>query len=94
MLHAFFAHLISHLLGWLEQHYLRWTQLPDSSLSLAFAMHLMRSKTDLLLENSLLRQQLLTLRVQRQVKKHTLLVPSVSRFCYWPAACRIGNTCC
>jgi hypothetical protein len=92
MLLAFFAQLISHLLGWLEQHYLRWTQLPDSSLSLAFAMDLMRSKSDLLLENALLRQQLLILHAKS--KNHTSPVPSVSPFCYWPAACRIGNTCC
>jgi hypothetical protein len=28
MLLAFFGHRLSHLLGWLEPHYLRWTQLP------------------------------------------------------------------
>ena len=67
MLLAFLAHLLSGLLGWLEPHYLRWTQLPRSSPTLAFALNLSRSKSELLFENALLRQQLLVL--QRQVKK-------------------------
>ena len=70
MLLAFFAHLRSRLLGWLEPHYLRWTQLPQSLPSLGFAMDLPRSRSELLLENALLRQQLLILR--RQVKRPRL----------------------
>ena len=67
MLLAFLAHLLSGLLGWPEPHYLRWTQLPRSSPTLAFALDLSRSKSELLFENALLRQQLLV--QQRQVKK-------------------------
>lgn len=67
MLLAFFGHLLSQLLGWVEPLYLHWTQLPQSSLALGFALDLSRSKSELQLENALLRQQLLIL--QRQVKK-------------------------
>jgi hypothetical protein len=44
---AFFAHLLSSLLGSLEPHYLRWTRLPHSSLALGIAPDLSRSKSDL-----------------------------------------------
>ncbi len=67
---ASFAHLRSRLLGWLELHYLRWTQLPRSSAAFGVALDLTRSKSELLLENALLRQQLGI--VQRQVKKPRL----------------------
>ncbi len=43
--------------------------MPQSSAALGAAFDLPRSKPELLLENALLRQQLITLRVQRQVQK-------------------------
>jgi putative transposase len=64
---AFFVKFLAHPLAWLEQLYLRWTQLPQTSPALGFALDLTRSKSDLVLENALLRQQLAIL--QRQVKK-------------------------
>jgi putative transposase len=67
MLLALFAQLISCQLAWLERHYMSLTQLRHSSLLLALASDIARSKPDLVLENALLRQQLLIL--QRQVKK-------------------------
>lgn len=67
MLLAFFGHLLSQLLGWVEPLYLHWTQLPQSSLALGFALDLSISKSELRLENAMLRQQLLIL--ERQVKK-------------------------
>lgn len=73
MLLAFFAHLLSRPLAWLESYYFHWTQLPHSSPSFGFALDLTRSKSELLLENALLRQQLLIL--QRQVKKPCLTRP-------------------
>lgn len=69
MLLALFVQLLSRLLGWLEPYYVRWTRWPHSSLTLGFTRDVPCSKSDLLLENALLRQQLITLRVQPQVKK-------------------------
>ncbi len=63
---------ICHPLAWLEQLYLRWTLLPQSSVALGCSLDLPRSKSELLLENALLRQQLVTLRVRRHVKKPRL----------------------
>jgi len=57
--------LLARLLGWLESYYLHWTQLPQSSPTLFFALDLTRPKSELLLENVLLHQQLTIL--QRQV---------------------------
>ncbi len=64
---AIFLRLLAHPLAWLEHFYLRSTQLPQSSVALDAALDLIRSKSELLLENALLRQQLVIL--QRQVKK-------------------------
>ena len=64
---TFFSHFLSRLLGWIESLYLRSTELPRSSVALGLAFDLSRSKSELLLENALLRQQLLIL--QRQVKR-------------------------
>jgi hypothetical protein len=67
MLLLFFAQHLSRSLAWLEQFYLRWTQLPQGSVTLCFSLDVTRSKSELLLEIALLRQQLVIL--QRQVKK-------------------------
>jgi putative transposase len=64
---AFFGHFLSPLLGCVESLYLHWTELPQSSVALGFALDLSRSQSELRLENDLLRQQLLIL--QRQVKR-------------------------
>jgi putative transposase len=72
MLLTFFVQFFSRPLAWLEQLYLHWTRLPQSSVALGVALDLMRSKPELLLENALLRQELVTLRVQRQVQKPCL----------------------
>lgn len=64
---TFSARLLARLLVWLESYYLHWTQLPQASLTLAYALDLTRPKSELLLENALLRQQLVIL--QRQVPK-------------------------
>lgn len=66
MLLSFFVQSLARPLAWLEQLYLRWTQLPQSSPALGLSLDLVRSKSELLLENALLRQQLVIL--QRQVK--------------------------
>ncbi len=42
MLLAFFLRLLAHPLGWLEQLYLRWTQLPKTSVALGSALDLTR----------------------------------------------------
>ncbi len=64
---ACFVQFLSRPLAWLERLYLHWTQLPQSPAALGAALDLPRSKPELLLENALLRQQLVIL--QRQVKK-------------------------
>ncbi len=70
MLHTFFSQFLTHSLAWLEPLYLHWTQLPLSSAAIGVALDLTRSKPELLLENALLRQQLMIL--QRQIKKPRL----------------------
>jgi putative transposase len=70
MLPALFIQFLAHPLAWLEPLYLRWTRLPQSSVALGVALDLTRSKPELLLENALLRQQLVIL--ERQVKKPRL----------------------
>lgn len=70
MLPALFVQFFAHPLGWLEQLYLRWTRLPQSSVALGVALDLTRSNAELLLENALLRQQLVIL--ERQVRKRRL----------------------
>lgn len=67
MLLAFFVQLLSRPLAWLEPLYLHWTRLPASSVPLGLALDLPRSRSELLIENALLRQQLVIL--QRQVQK-------------------------
>ncbi len=86
-----FVLLLTHPLAWLEQLYLRWTRLPQSSFALGSALDVMRSKSELLLENALLRQQLVIL--QRHVKKPRLtrrdrlsLLLLASRFHSWKQA--------
>jgi putative transposase len=88
MLLAFFVQCLTRLLTWLEPFYLRWTRLPQSSVTLCSALDLSRSKSDLVLENALLRQQLVIL--QRQVKKPHLtrrdrvsLLLLASRLLFW-----------
>lgn len=66
----FCATLLARLFAWLESHYRHWTLLPHASSPLAFAVDLTRPKSELLLENALLRQQLVIL--QRQVRKPRL----------------------
>jgi putative transposase len=67
MLSTFFFRSLSRSLAWLEQFYLRWSHLPRSSPALGFSFDLTHSKPELLLENALLRQQLVIL--QRHVKR-------------------------
>lgn len=70
----FCATVRARLLGWLESCYLHWTRLPQASPTLDFALDLTRPKSELLLlENALLRQQLVIL--QRQVQKTRLNRP-------------------
>jgi putative transposase len=67
---ASFVRLLTHPLAWLEQLYICWTRLPQSSVTLGSVLDLTRSKSELLLENALLRQQLAIL--QRHVKQPRL----------------------
>jgi transposase InsO family protein len=67
MLLVLLVRLFSSSSRWLEWLYLRCTQLPKTSVTLGLALNVTRSKPELLLENALLRQQLVIL--QRQAKK-------------------------
>ncbi len=76
---------------WLKSLYLGWTRLPQSSSALGFALDLPRPKSQLLLENALLRQQLTIL--QRQVNKprftrgdRLFLLLLASRLSFWREA--------
>ncbi len=69
--------LVSHLLAALETIYLGLTQLPRSSQAVGILGDLHRSKTDLIAENALLRQQLILL--LRQSK----LPPLTRRDRFW-----------
>jgi putative transposase len=53
-----------------KQHLRRWTRPDSQSLAVNAVLDLTRSKSELVLENALLRQQLIVL--QRQVKRPTL----------------------
>lgn len=94
MLLAFFIQFLAHPLAWLEQLYLRCTQLPHSSVILGSTLDLTRAKSELLLENALLRQQLIIL--QHHVKKLRLtrrdrlsLLLLASRLSCWKKALMI-----
>ncbi len=91
MLLVWMVRLLSSWSRWLESLYLHWTRLPQSSPALGFALDLQRPKSQLLLENALLRQQLVIL--QRQVKKprftrrdHFSLLLLASRLSSWKQA--------
>ena len=88
---AFFVRFLAHLFAWLKSLYLRWTQLPQSSAALGVAFDLTRPKSELLLENALLRQQLVIL--HRQLKQPRLtrrdrlsLLLLASRLAHWKEA--------
>jgi hypothetical protein len=61
--------LFDRLITFLEHAFLHLTQPTRHSMVLSAAADLTRTKSDLIAENALLRQQLITLCVHRQVKK-------------------------
>ncbi len=91
MRHALLFQFLTHPLAWLEHLYLRWTRLSQSSAVLGVALDLTRSKPVFVLENALLRQQLVIL--ERHVKKprptrrdHLSLLLLASRLQSWKQA--------
>ena len=88
---AFVRQSIDSLYQTAKQHLRQWTEPDNHGLALNAAMDLTRSKPELVLENMLLRQQLIVLK--RQVKRsaltwrdQTLFVLLVSKLPMWKEA--------
>ena len=62
--------LRAHCFQWLQHRFINWTKLSTTSLMLGMAIDLTKSKSELVAENALLRQQLIIL--GRQVKRPAL----------------------
>src|ERR1700690_1319871 len=62
--------MIDNLLHWLQQHIKHWTIPASSVLILSLLADVTRSRSDLIVENALLRQQLIVL--HRQIKRPQL----------------------
>lgn len=90
MLLAFLVQCLVRPSAWLEGFYLRWTRLPPSSPALGLSLDLTRTKSELLLENALLRQQLVIVKLRNR----TSLVETVSRSCSSPAGSQLGSSPC
>jgi putative transposase len=65
--------MVSKFLGWLKERIKHWTKPASSVLIIGILSDLTRSHTDLVVENSLLRQQLIVLK--RQIKRPQLTNP-------------------
>ncbi len=71
---------MSKFLGWLKERIKHWTKPVSSVLIIGILSDLTRSRTDLLVENALLRQQLIVLK--RQIKRPQLTNPDRFRLVY------------
>lgn len=65
--------MIDKFISWLQEHIRRWTKPATSTLVSGLFSDLTRSRTDLVVENALLRQQLIVLK--RQIKRPQLTDP-------------------
>jgi len=72
--------MMSKFLGWLKERIKHWTKPVSSVLIIGILSDLTRSRTDLLVENALLRQQLIVLK--RQIKRPQLTNPDRFRLVY------------
>lgn len=72
-MHSRFGKFLTHVVSTLEQTFLQLTHPSPYSLALSIAADLPRSKSELIAENALLRQQLIVL--HRQIKNHVSLPP-------------------
>ena len=72
--------MMSKFLGWLKEHIKHWTKPASSVLIIGILSDLTRSHTDLVVENSLLRQQLIVLK--RQIKRPQLTNPDRFRLVF------------
>ena len=63
---------MSKLLGWLQERIKHWTKPAHSVLIIGILSNLTRSRTDLVVENALLRQQLIVL--NQQIKRPQLII--------------------
>jgi len=87
---------LEHILNTVAKHIQRWCKPDNPSLFANAALDLTRSKTELILENAFLPQQLIVL--NRQVKRpalkpheRVLMVVLVSRLRSWKQALTIGQ---
>lgn len=58
--------MIDNFLSWLQEHIKHWTKPATSILIPGLLSHLTRSRADLVVENALLRQQLIVLKTADQ----------------------------
>jgi putative transposase len=71
---------MSKFLGWLQKRIKHWTKPASSVLIIGTLSDLTRSRTDLVVENALLRQQLIVL--NRQIKRPQLIAPDRFRLVF------------
>jgi hypothetical protein len=72
--------MMSKFLGWLKERIKHWTKPASSVLIIGILSDLTRSQTDLIVENALLRQQLIVL--NRQIKRPRLTNPDRFRLVF------------
>ena len=72
--------MLSKFLGWLKERIKHWTKPASSVLIIGILSDLTRSYTDLVVENALLRQQLIILK--RQLKRPQLTNPERFRLVF------------
>ena len=81
---------MSKLLGWLKERIKHWMKLASSVLIIGILSDLTRSRTDLVVENALLRQQLIVLK--RQIKRPQLTNPDRFRLVFLSLCWLLGSS--
>ena len=88
---SWFSSFLTRLVATLEQAFLHLTQPARHSIALSIAADLPRSKSELIAENALLREQLII--IQRQIKKRVSLHPIAYGLSCSPVVFNTGKTC-
>jgi hypothetical protein len=81
--------MMSKLLGWLKERIKHWMKPASSVLIIGILSDLTRSHTDLVVENALLRQQLIVM--NRQIIRPRLTHPDRIRLCFYRTLRSSGN---
>jgi len=77
------------ILDWLQECFKHWTKPASSVLIIDILSDLTRSRTDLVVENALLRQQLIVLK--RHIKRPQLTNPDRFAWCFYRTLLPSGN---